>query len=353
MKKVLLVLVLLGLAAGGGYMAFKKNTFSSSAPPIISPDVSKPPSQPTPVAPPSADRIAEDLLRHLDTTDLSDHPREMPLPVATDPAPPIAPPPARTPDKRAAGREQRKLLPLGVVLWDDAPIYDAPSRGQVLYRMHTGDFVKVYATESPGRYHVHPGVDIYLAATSKAIETAGNRFPDVDGWIDRQNLHIFPPEEAKEFTQDTDPVTLGAGPDFSTVEFYRRALRNEDPVVHRVIGPRFIELLSIHEDYLPEWSALFRDPDAKIRSVTLAALRERGVGNSREIIEDMIRRLAELTRRRAEREDEAEVLSILAILEKSGHPRVPTALESFRDSWEKTQSAAVQNALRDILSDGR
>jgi len=222
------------------------------------------------------------------------------------------------------GRKQRELLPLGVILWDNVPIYKEEKGGDVLYRMSTGDFVKVYADPHPERLRIHPGVDVYLAFTSKEIETAGNRFPDAAGWIDKTQLHVFQPERAKEFTQSVDPVTLGAG-DFSTVDFYERAFKNPDPVVHRVIGPRLMQLLSLHEDYSSAWGRLYRDPDEKIRALTLATLRERGVGKSLPLIEDLITRLIDL-KSKNRRENEPEIAQIVAILKASGSPRAQNAL---------------------------
>jgi hypothetical protein len=148
---------------------------------------------------------------------------------------------------------------------------------------------------------------------------------------------------------EVDPVTLGNDPSFSTLDFYDRAMKNPDPVVHRVIGPRMIALVSLHEDYSSSWKQLYRDPDPKIRDAALANLRERGVANSRLIIEDLIRRLAELTQEKAEGERELEVLSILGILEDSHHPRVKAAMQSFEESWKDTQSDAINAAAREIL----
>ncbi len=277
------------------------------------------------------------------------------------PAPPIeetpspAPTTAATPDARQKGRTERKDLPLGVVLFDHTPVYKKASGSDVFYTMETGDFVKVVPTnvvstsDETARLQVHPGEDIYLAATSKEIKPAGERFPDADCWIERKDLFIFEPEQAKQFTSGVDPMTLGTDPNFSTVAFYERALKNPDPVVHRVIGPRLIAILSVHEDYLFSWGTLYRDPDSKIRSVTLSALRQRGVGNSRHIIEDLIKRLADLTTVPAQGETEAEVITILAILEESHHPRVPVALQGFEETWKQTQSDKVMESLRSAM----
>ncbi len=218
--------------------------------------------------------------------------------------------------------------------------------------MQTGDFVRVYAEDSGGeRAHVHPGLDIYLALTSRDRRAAGERLPDQAGWIEKSNIQIFEAEQARQFTESVEPVTLGHDPSFSTLDFYGRAMKNPDLVVHRVVGPRLIETVGMHEDYdVSSWGALTRDRDPKIRSATLAALRQRGVGGSREIIEDLITRLSELTRGRAEGETEAEVLAILSVLKESRHPRVPTALQSFVESWKGTQSARVVEALLLITS---
>ena len=259
------------------------------------------------------------------------------------------PPPPVT--ERAKGRQKRASLPLGIVLHDKSPVYENPTNKKVRYTMMTGDFVRVFpdtASEN-GFIKVQPGVDLYLAQTSKQFEAAGNRFPDRAGWIRSSDIQIFNPTQAIEFTQQTTPVTLGADPSFSTLSFYERAMKNPDPVVHRVMGPRLISILSIAEGYIDAWEALIRDHDSKIRSVTLAYLRKQGVGNSRGLIEDLIKRLAELTQKRAQGEGEAEVLQILAILKESQHPRVPVALQSFHNSWPQTQNKAILTALNDIV----
>lgn len=192
-------------------------------------------------------------------------------------------PPAPT-DARAINRRKRDPLPLGVVLTDNVKIYAASTGEKVAYDMSTGDFVKVYADSTPARVHIHPGVDIYLAVIAKEFETSGNRFPDQDGWVDRRQLNVFNPDEAKTFTQTIEPMTLGKDPNFSTVAFYERALKNPDPVVHRVIAPRLMSILSGHEDYSSAWGRLLRDPDIKVRSVTLATLNERGISQSPSIM---------------------------------------------------------------------
>ncbi|MCB4756292.1 MAG: hypothetical protein LHV69_04555 [Elusimicrobia bacterium] len=290
-------------------------------------------------------RLKRQMLSQLEKPSATDRMLETgaTAPLIPEVAPSTAP---AAPDLRQEGRNQRKQLPLGVALWDRIKVYEGPLDLDVLYVMQTGDFVKVYpdSLNNP-RTHIHPGVDIYLAATSKEIRPAGLHLPDVGGWVDRSQIHIFPPEQAQQFTSGVDPMTLGNDPNFSTVAFYERALKNPDPVVHRVIGPRLIAILSIHEDYLLSWGALYRDYDPKIRSATLASLRQRGVGHNRIIIEDLISRLAELTKTKAQGEQEAEVITILAILEESRHPRVPAALEGFRDSWQKTQSSRVLEGL--------
>jgi hypothetical protein len=231
--------------------------------------------------------------------------------------------------RRAIGRKKREGLPLGVILWDDVPVYESASGKKVLYTMSSGDFVKVYVDSTTDRRHIHPGVDLYLAETSKAIETASNRFPDKDGWIDKIQLQIFGPERAKEFTQTAEPMTLGRD-NFSTVDFYERAFKNTDPVVHRVIGPRLIALLSLHEDYSSAWGRLYRDPDEKIRAVTLAALRQRGAGKSSALIEDLIKRLIEL-KSKGRVETDPEVSAIADLLKDSGNPRAQNALKSLSE----------------------
>ncbi|OVE77591.1 hypothetical protein BVX98_02390 [bacterium F11] len=254
-------------------------------------------------------------------------------------------------DKRAKGRKERAKLPLGVVLWDGVRVFKDETGYDVRYTMGTGDFLRVFSTPTKStRKKIQPGVDLYLAATSKQFEAAGSRFPDIPGWVETNDIHVFEPSQAIEFTQETTPMTLGRDSSFSTVGFYERALKNPDPVVHRVIGPRFIELLSVHEDYSSSWGKLYRDSDSKIRSVTLAALRERGVSHSRQLIEDLIRRVAELTTRRVHGAEEAEVLTILNLLKNSGHPRVPFALQSFSETWATSQNKPLVNALNEILA---
>jgi len=248
--------------------------------------------------------------------------------------------------KRAKGRQKRESLPLGVSLWNHVAVFNGPQSRRRLYTMKTGDFVRVFRKESTSkRWKIQPGVDLYLAATSKQFEAAGNRFPDQPGWVDKSNIQIFNPPQALEFTQGTVPMTLGLNASFSTFSFYERAMKNPDPVVHRVIGPRILELLSLHEDYVPAWGPLYRDLDSKIRSVTLASLKKRGLRNNREIIEDLIKRLAELTTVRVQGELEAEVLILITILKESRHPRVPPALLSFKESWTGTQNRTVVQAL--------
>lgn len=261
---------------------------------------------------------------------------------------PLAPPAPTPGDERAARRHERRHLPLGVVLRDGVPALKSP-RGDALYRMLTGDFVRVYPESPAGFWRAQPGVDIYLAATSKRFEAAGDRFPDTPVFLRRADVQIFKPQAAIEFTRSTEPVTLGNEPGFSTLAFYERAIENPDPVVHRVVGPRLVELLSVHEDYLAVWSRLLRDHDAMIRAATLSALRRRGVAGNRGIIEDLIRRLAELTATRARGDTEAEVLSILAVLAATDHPRVPAALKSFEGTWRDAQGEAVNDALKGIL----
>lgn len=275
--------------------------------------------------------------------------RELELPVYSplpEETPIIIPPSSEEDRRRAEGREKRKRLPLGIVLWDNVNVYENAAGSGVLYRMMTSDFVKVYPdTVTNGRYHIHPGVDLYLAETTKAIETAGDRFPDKDGWIDQTNLHVFAPDDAKEFTETTHETTLGNDPAFSTVSFYDRALKNPDVVVRRIIGPRHIALLSIHEDYSPAWISLLNDPDVKIKSVTLAALRERGVGKNARLVDALISRLAQLTQTKATGEAEIEVLTLLRILKESGHPHAQSALKSFAELWAGQQSARVMDLV--------
>jgi hypothetical protein len=303
---------------------------------IANPEIVHPPEAgKSPTAPRNDDQdltaLKEELLSQLKKPDVSGRTLKLPAPrpdLADEPPP--APKPLTADEKmRAQGRKKREGLPLGVVLWDNVPIYKDAQGKDVLYTMSSGDFVKVYDDSTTERRHVHPGVDVYLAATSKEIETAGNRFPDKAGWVDRSQLQVFGPERAKEFTQATEPMTLGRD-NFSTVDFYERAFKNPDPVVHRVVGPRLIGLLSLHEDYSSAWGRLYRDPDEKIRAVTLATLRERGAGKSAPLIEDLISRLIEL-KSKGGTDSDPEVALITDILKESGSPRAQNALKSLSE----------------------
>jgi len=253
-------------------------------------------------------------------------------------------------DARARGRRQRESLPMGVILWDKVKIYSKSSGWKKLYRVQTGDIVRVYNdVPESGRHRIHPGVDVYLAETSKNIEAAGNRLPDKDGWIDKEVIHIFSPKEAVAFTQSVEAVTLGQDTTFSTLDFYDRAMKNPDLVVHSIFGPKLIFFVSLHDEYSSSWTRLYRDEDSKIRSLALAGLKQRGVGGSRIIIEDLIGRLAELTKKKASGESEAEVLAILNILKESGHPRVPAALAGFQESWRESQSDKITGLMDSIM----
>jgi len=278
-------------------------------------------------------------------------------PAQKDPQPKVSPSPRALPvpqknDNRAKGRKKRLRLPLGVILWDETDIYEGPEEEDLIaYVMKTGDFAKVYEDEpATGRLRIHPGVDLYLALTSRKVEIAGNQLPDADGWVEKKNIHVFAPDQAVAFTQGTEPITLGKDPRFSTIAFYERAFKNPDPVTHRVIAPRLIHLLSLHEDYSTAWKNLYRDKDSKIRSVTLASLHERGIGNSREMVEDLLSRLVELTRTRAQGEREVEVISIINIFSESEHPRALSGLESLLESWQGNQNENILSTLRAALS---
>lgn len=325
MKKWLLVvavLLVLGVIARERFMRPKQSAVPEPSEIATLPPVARNDNQD------ELERLKKEMEAQLAESEPSN--RTLPVPKIKPEKKAPAPKPMTAEQKvRAEGRKKRELLPLGVVLWDNIPIYKDADGKQTLYRMSTGDFVKVYTDANANRWRIHPGVDVYLAITSKEIETAGNRFPDVAGWIDKAQLHVFQPERAKEFTQSADPITLGSD-DFSTVDFYERAFKNPDPVVHRVIGPRLIELLSLHEDYSSAWGRLYRDPDEKIRAVTLASLRERGVGKSAPLIEDLITRLIELKSKNRD-ENDPETSQITAILKESGSPRAENALRSLSE----------------------
>lgn len=251
---------------------------------------------------------------------------------------------------RAEGRRQRGTFPIGVILVDETPASRSANSRDPLYRFTTGDFVRVIE-RGPGaqRVRVHPGLDVYLAATSRDVKPAGERLPDLPGWVDADSVYVFETDQAKDFLETVEPVTLGHDPNFSTLAFYERAMKNPDPVVHRVIAPRFMAILGIHEDYQGSWGTLIRDRDPKIRSLALSEMRQRGVGNSRPIIEDLIVRVQQLTRTRARGVREAEVMAILDILRDSGHPRVKAALQGFVDDWKGTQGEALNQALAEIV----
>ena len=267
------------------------------------------------------------------------------------PAPsPVSPPTPPAPEPRAEGRRKRRNLPVAVVLWDDVPGFESASSGHARYKLSTGDMVRVIGEDkTTHRIQIHPGLDVFLPMTTKKVEASGYTLPDEPAWVDKRDLAFFDESEAKVYAETDEPVTLGDDPGFSTLSFYERAMKNPDPVVHRVVGPRMVAILGIHEDYTPDWGALLRDRDPKIRAVTIASLRQRGINNSRALIEDLIRRVSELTQTKAEGETEAEVLSILSLLKESGHPRVRAALQGFADTWKTTQSDTVNQALQEIL----
>lgn len=239
---------------------------------------------------------------------------------------------------------------MGVVLWNGVPVYEDKDGKKEIFNMLTGDMVRVFPDQADGFARVQPGLDVYLAATTKETQPAGERLPDRDGWVKKSDIRLFEPDDAREYIMELSPVTLGNDPDFSTLRFYERAMRNPDPVVHRVVGPRLIALVMLHEDYSTSWSALYRDRDPKIRDAALSALNERGLANNRAIIEDLIVRLTELTRTRAKGETELEAVSILNVLKRSGHPRVRAAVGSLKEAWKETQDAPINAAADEILS---
>ena len=276
-----------------------------------------------------------------------DSSRTLTLPVIAKnpPSPPLPslPPPI---DIHAKGRQKRKTLPMGIVLWDQVEATEDKEATVPLYTLRTGDILRVYKDSvDPTRIHIHPGVDVYLAEITQNIEAAGQSYPDQDGWVEKSKVQILTDEQAVDFTQTAEPMTLGEDSTFSMISFYERAMKNPDPVVHRIMGPRLLEIVSLHEEYVSSWQSLVRDPDSKIRTYTLAQLRERGIGKSRAILEDLIVRLTELTQNRARDEKEIEVLTILDILKASHHPRVQSVFESFKETWEGKQSQKILDAL--------
>ena len=307
--------------------------------------------EPSPAPKPKSDMdLKQELLAHLNKEDKKSKTLRIPRPKKPRKISKTPVKLKKPKDDRAKGREKRKHLPLGVILWDKTKAFKDKTSRKSIYTMTSGDFVRVFSKEPYSkRVQVQPGVDLYLAATSKQFEAAGHHLPDKSAWVERNQIQIFNPKQAIEFTQGTAPMTLGLEPTFSSLAFYERAMKNTDPVVHRVIGPRLIELVSLHEDYSSSWKTLYRDPDSKIRSVCLAVLKERGIGNNRPIIEDLIKRLAELTRVRVQGESEAEALSILGILEDSQHPRIPAALQGFIETWSQTQNQPLLTKARSIL----
>lgn len=279
---------------------------------------------------------------------------EIPTPPVDVVAAPAAQEPqiALTPSEkvRAEGRKKRESLPMGVVLWNNVPVYDGAQGTKKIFDMATADLVRVFPDGTGERLHIQPGLDIFLAATTKKVAPAGMNLPDRDGWVDKSKVHVFDPDEARAFLMELEPMTVGNDPNYSTVDFYDRAIKNSDPVIHRVIAPRLIALLELHDEYdVSSWAPLYRDRDSKIRDAALASLRERGVGKSRPMVDDLITRLAELTRTRATGETELEVLTVLRILNASGVPQVPVALQSFVESWKSTQSERLNKALADSL----
>lgn len=338
------ILFLLILIFGSIYFLFRRSNTRVTTPtpapaPAPSPQPTEPPFEKTP----------QEIIPDLDLPSSSKRllpiprpPREVRIKIKHSPAPLKL-------DPRAQGRKKREGLPMGVVLLDNVPVYGTADKATKSYVVRTGDMVRVFDNSTATMAHIQPGLDIYLAATTKEIKPAGINLPDQDGWIDKTFLHVFEPIDAKEFLLETTPITLGNDSSFSTLDFYDRAMNNPDPVVHRVMGPRMIALLLIHEDYSSSWSHLYRDSDPKIRDAALAALNDRGVADNRELIEDLIVRLTELTKVKAAGETELEALSILGVLEASRHPRVPAAMGSFVEAWQDTQGRELNEALKRIL----
>lgn len=270
------------------------------------------------------------------------------------PNPPAAPTELK---KRAAGedKQEEKKPPeadppppqiIGVVLADKIPVYTTNEGWDILCSLQTGDLISPLSLKPVNnRIQIKPRVDVFLAATTQLTESAGSRYPNTAGWIEPSQIQILDPDRAEDYTQGIEAFTLGEDPNFSMVDFYTRAMKNPDRAVHRIVGARLIALVSLHEDYNSSWIQLYRDPDPRLRSLALSTLRQRGVGHSRLIVDDLIARLAELTKIRATGDEETEVLLILDILKASQHSRVPSAFASFREAWAGKQSQKIMDSL--------
>lgn len=272
--------------------------------------------------------------------------RTLAIPTHPSDHPTATPAPTPSPSQSAERTTPPPPVTMGIVLLDKTPVYDSAQAATPLFTMETGDLVEVKPDPmTSGRLKARPRVDVFLAATTQHTEAAGSRYPDRLVWMPAERLQVLPIDQAVEYTQESEPMTLGNNdPNFSTYDFYTRAMKNPDPAIHRIVGARLIALVSLHEDYSPSWKPLYRDPDPKVRSLALATIRSRGVRRSRSMVDDMIARVNELTQVRANGEDEEEAVLLVEVLKDSGQPRALEALASFRESWAGKQSDRLIHA---------
>jgi hypothetical protein len=348
-KKVQIVLTLVALIALG--TAFYYSIFIENKPAPAFRTETAESSEPKTIATP--DETVKKLEDQINSLLLKSEPAkrtlDLPPPISETPVKkkPTEPEPETAKDPDAPSRKIPPPQIMGVVLNDNTPVYTTADGWDLLCELQTGDLISPLPVEdNKGRRKIRPRVDVFLAATTRMTESAGRKYPSAVGWVDGSKIQILSAEQAVDYTQKTDAFTLAEDPNFSMVDFYTRAMKNPDPAVHRIVGARLIALVSLHEDYNSSWIQLYRDPDPRLRSLALSTLRERGVGRSRLIVEDLIARLTELTKNRATGDEETEVILILDILKASGHSRVPSAFASFREGWAGKQNQRILDGLQ-------
>ncbi len=162
---------------------------------------------------------------------------------------------------------------MGIVLTDATPAFGSSQSTEPLFQLQTGDLLEVKSeTPTSGRVSARARVDVFLAATTQLTESAGSRYPDRIVWIPVDRLQILPKDQAVEYTQHMDPITLGNNdPTFSTYDFYLRAMKNPDRTIHRIVGARLVGLVSLHDEYSEIWTLLNRDLDPEVRSLAMTA----------------------------------------------------------------------------------
>jgi hypothetical protein len=161
-------------------------------------------------------------------------------------------------------------VPMGVVLLDQTPAYAAVNSTSSVMTLRTGDLLEIKPeTAQAGRLQGRTHVDVLIAGKRSTIVTAGTHYPDRLLWLSSPSVQVLPIEQAITYTRSTELITLGNDPDFSTFDFYLRALKNPDPVVHRIVGARLVRLLSLHQEYNPTWEVLIHDSDPYIADLAL------------------------------------------------------------------------------------